>query len=104
MAKLKSLIEEVTKNMENYDLVRSARPLEDFVNEFSTWYLRRSRDRFKEGDEAGIETMGFVLREFAKVAAPFIPFIAEEIYRSVGGPKESVHLEDWPKADDQADR
>ena len=99
LAKLNQLITEVTENMENYDLVRAARPLEGFINEFSTWYLRRSRDRFKANDAAGIATMGYVLAEFAKVAAPFIPFTAEEIYRSVGGPEESVHLEAWPQAD-----
>ncbi len=98
LAKLNQLIFEVTQNMEKYDLVRSARPLQDFVNELSTWYLRRSRDRFKDGDEPGINTLGFVLREFAKVSAPFVPFLAEHLYQSVCDDFESVHLEQWPKA------
>lgn len=98
LAKLNQLMFEVTQNMEKYDLVRSARPLQDFVNELSTWYLRRSRDRFKDGDEPGINTLGFVLREFAKVSAPFVPFLAEHLYQSVCDDFESVHLEQWPKA------
>ncbi|MFA6215655.1 MAG: isoleucine--tRNA ligase, partial [Patescibacteria group bacterium] len=98
LAKLNQLNSEVTKQMKNYDLVKAARPLSDFINELSTWYLRRSRDRFKAGDKLGVKTLGFVLQEFAKIAAPFIPFTAEQIYQQIGGLEESVHLESWPKA------
>ena len=97
LAKLQQLNSEVTENLEAYDMVRAARPITSFINELSTWYLRRSRDRFKEGDMGGINTLGYVLREFSKLIAPFMPFVAEEIYRNVGAEKESVHLEDWPK-------
>ncbi|MDX9893592.1 MAG: class I tRNA ligase family protein [Patescibacteria group bacterium] len=96
LAKLNLLNQEVTKRMQEYDLVRATRGLGDFVDELSTWYLRRSRERFKSGDEQGVEVLGFVLQEFAKIAAPFMPFITEEIYRQIGGEKESVHLETWP--------
>ena len=99
LAKLNLLNQEITENMKQYDVVRAARPIADFINELSTWYLRRSRERFKAGDAAGINTLGLVLREFSKLVAPFIPFTAEEIYRQVGGEKESVHLENWPKAE-----
>jgi len=101
LAKLNQFNVEVTKNLENYDLVRAARPIESFINELSTWYLRRSRDRFKEGDVAGIKTLGYVLLEFSKISAPFLPFTAEVIYRGVGGQEESVHLADWPKAQEK---
>jgi len=99
LSKLNLLNQEITENMKQYDVVRATRPIIDFINELSTWYLRRSRDRFKAGDMEGINTLGFVLLEFSKLVAPFIPFTAEEIYRQVGGEKESVHLEDWPKVE-----
>ncbi|MFA6322908.1 MAG: isoleucine--tRNA ligase [Candidatus Buchananbacteria bacterium] len=98
VAKLNQLILEVTKNMNNYDLVGSARPIQGFIDELSTWYLRRSRDRFKAGDDTGVETLGYVLQELAKVCAPFVPFLAENIYLKIGGQAESVHLEAWPQA------
>ncbi|NUM25957.1 MAG: isoleucine--tRNA ligase [Candidatus Buchananbacteria bacterium] len=97
LAKLNVLNQEITEKMNSYQIVKAARPITEFINELSTWYLRRSRERFKDGDELGVQTLGFVLREFAKVAAPFMPFVTEEIYRQIGGEKESVHLETWPK-------
>ncbi|NTW22271.1 isoleucine--tRNA ligase [Candidatus Falkowbacteria bacterium] len=106
LAKLDELIEEVTKNMNAYDLPRSVRPIGDFINELSTWYIRRSRDRFKGEDEAdkqaALATTGFVLAELAKVMSPFMPFIAEQVWQKVtgnnfGNDSKSVHLESWPK-------
>ena len=97
LAKLNLLIKEVTENMKNYDIVKASRPFAGFINELSTWYLRRSRKRFKEGDQAGINTLGLVLSQLAKTMAPFMPFLAEDIYRQIGGPLESVHLENWPE-------
>jgi isoleucyl-tRNA synthetase len=89
--------------LNKYELDRASRPIMDFVDDLSTWYIRRSRDRFKSEDLETRETASyytaFVLRELSKVMAPFVPFIAEEVYRRVGGEKESVHLEDWPKAE-----
>jgi len=96
LAKLNQLIAEVTKQLEDYNLVKATRPIGEFINELSTWYVRRSRANFRDGDQAAINTLGFVLLEFSKVIAPFVPFTAENIYRQVGGRKESVHLEDWP--------
>jgi len=102
VAKLNVLNKEVTERMKEYDLVRATRPLGEFINELSTWYLRRSRGRFKEGDRDGIETLGYVLLEFSKLAAPFIPFTAESIYRKICNNKESVHLEDWSEFNKKA--
>lgn len=101
LSKLNALIAEVTKQMEAYDLPRSARPIQEFIDEFSTWWLRRSRDRFKSENEIdkqqALVTFRFVLLELSKVMAPFTPFIAERIYKEVGGKLESVHLEKWPE-------
>ncbi len=102
VARLNQLTKEMTDALEHYELNRAARPIADFVDDLSTWYLRRSRDRFKGDDEAdkqlALQTTQFVLIEFSKLIAPFIPFTAEDIFLKVKGvnAKESVHLEDWP--------
>ncbi|MBI3633609.1 MAG: class I tRNA ligase family protein [Candidatus Vogelbacteria bacterium] len=100
MARLSSLAEEVEKRLKDYELDRASRPIFDFLDDLSTWYLRRSRERLKSDDvgekAAALTTLCWVLEEFSKVIAPFMPFIAEEIYRSIGGKEESVHLESWP--------
>lgn len=99
-AKLNQLIAAVTEGLEKYDIFTSARAIAEFINELSTWYLRRSRGRFKSDDasdkSAALNTLGYILLTLAKVMAPFTPFIAEELYLQLLGQKESVHLEDWP--------
>lgn len=101
IAKLNSLIKEVTVNMQKYDLVLAARPIEDFINELSTWYLRRSRSRFKgenqQDKKIALSIIKYVLFTLSKVMAPFMPFMAEYLYQEVGAQKESVHLENWPE-------
>lgn len=98
--------ETVTKGLENYELDRAARPIMDFVDDLSTWYLRRSRDRFKDQNSSdknvATKTIAFVLLNLSKMIAPFMPFLAENIYQKVTGanfqnPKKSVHLLNWPK-------
>jgi len=102
LAKLNTLIDEVTKQMEAYDLPRAVRPIQEFIDEFSTWWLRRSRDRFKGADEEdkkrAIAVFRLALLELSKVMAPFMPFIAEQVYKKAGGELMSVHLDEWPKA------
>ncbi len=102
VARLDEVILEVGKRMDAYELDRASWPILDFIEDLSTWYLRRSRDRFK-GDDAkdknsAIATTRFILCEFSKIIAPFMPFLAEDIYQKVKGSdgKESVHLETWP--------
>ncbi len=103
LAKLQALVKDVTDGMEAYKLVEASRPIVEFVTELSQWYVRRSRDRFKGDDandkQAALATLREVLLTLSKVMAPFTPFIAEKIYREVGGEKESVHLEDWVEVD-----
>ncbi|MFA6594116.1 MAG: class I tRNA ligase family protein [Candidatus Buchananbacteria bacterium] len=105
LVKLNLLILEVTKNMEAYDLPRATRPLAEFIDEFSTRWLQSSRDRLKGDDETdkrqAIATFRFVLMELSKVMAPFTPFIAEYVYKQIGGKLESVHLETWPQVDEE---
>lgn len=103
LARLAQLTHEVTNGLETYHVVEPARALQDFVTDLSTWYVRRSRERFKSDDvqdaAAARETLGTVLHTFAKILAPFCPCTADMLYRELGGEKESVHLEDWPKTD-----
>ena len=104
LAKLNILINEVTEGLENYNTVKSGRPIKDFINEFSTWYVRRSRERVKGDDykdkQFALATMKYVLTELSKIMAPFTPFLAEYLYQKLNGKgkdKESVHLEEWVK-------
>ncbi|MDP3727265.1 MAG: class I tRNA ligase family protein, partial [bacterium] len=106
MVKLDALIAAVTVRLDDYDIVGAARLLDTFIGEdFSNWYLRRSRRRFQrpaaEGEkgEAAAVTATVLLR-LAELMAPFTPFLAEIIYRELrpklGLDEESVHLRDWP--------
>lgn len=105
VSRLQGTIQEVTKSLDVYDITRAARSLESFaVNDLSLWYVRRSRSRFqnpagkKELSEAS-SVLGFVLRETTKLCAPFLPFLGEHLFEKFS--KESVHLQDWPKAKKQ---
>lgn len=98
VSRLNELTSAVTVSLDNYKFLEPTRAIRDFVSDLSTWYLRRSRERFKnEGNDKNMAlvTTQYVLVELSKLLAPFAPFLAEHIYREVGGGKESVHLEDW---------
>ena len=99
MSRLSDLISDVTNGMDSYDMSEAIKPFDLFVDDLSTWYLRRSRDRIKEGDNEAKGTMYFVLRELVKVLSPFAPFTAENIWQKLknSNDEESVHLENWPK-------
>ncbi|MDD5153027.1 MAG: class I tRNA ligase family protein, partial [Candidatus Pacebacteria bacterium] len=101
LAQLALLGEVMTRSFDAYELDRAVKPLGTFVDDLSTWYLRRSRERFKSDDKEdraqAIATTREVFLEFSKLLAPVMPFIAEYIYGRMGGKKESVHLESWPK-------
>ncbi len=107
---LQTLINKVRDDMENYHLTNAPRAIEAFVDDLSNWYVRRSRDRFW-GSEAGQDkqaayaTLYEVLVTLAKLSAPFIPFLADELYRNLVGSLDpnaplSVHLAEYPVADD----
>ncbi len=102
LSRLSETHAEVTHHLDTHELDRATRPILPFLDDWSTWYIRRSRDRFKSEDaadrDAAIATTGWVLLQFAKLIAPFMPFTAEDLYLqlSVEDKKESIHLEDWP--------
>jgi len=97
ISRLNELIRDSTKYFENYDTVHACSEIKKFVDDLSTWYVRRSRDRFNEEDKGARETLAWVLQELSKVTAPLTPFIAEIIYHSTVDEKDSVHLQEWPK-------
>jgi isoleucyl-tRNA synthetase len=104
------LIKKVTADLEDYDAFSAGRAIGDFVDELSNWYVRRSRRRFwkSEADEDKIAanlTLYECLATLSELLAPFMPFLAEELYQNLvaeryPGTSESVHLRDWPVADE----
>ncbi len=97
ISKLAQTAKQVTSDLDSYNTVRATRILVDFINDLSTWYVRRSRDRIKENNEsskAALSVLGFALAEVSKLLAPFMPFLSDFIFRDITG-KESVHLETW---------
>ena len=110
LSKLNTLIKTVDDNLNNYRIPEAARALDDFVDEMSNWYVRRSRERFwakgMEQDKINAYmTLYTALVTVAKCAAPMIPFMAEDIYRNLvcsidASASESVHLCDFPVANE----
>ncbi len=102
LLRLDQMVSTATEAFDRYDVIRASRPMRDFVEDFSTWYVRRSRDRVKAKDEQdkqyALATMRHTLHVFSRVIAPVMPFVAEEIFQSVKGndDAESVHLAEWP--------
>ncbi len=104
LARLGQTIDLVTRNLEAYALDKATRPIADLIDDVSTWYLRRSRDRFKvepgadsSDRDAAVFTLRFVLERLSRIMAPVTPFMAEALYKkSRFGDTESVHLESWP--------
>ncbi len=100
-SKLNLLIQDATERLDRYDITAVARKIEEFINDLSVWYVRRSRSRFKNEDKKAIRSLRRVIFNLIRLMAPFVPFITEYIYQEMEGRKESVHLEDWPDARDK---
>ena len=102
IARLDELIGSVTSGFEKYQLDVATRPIAGFIDDLSVWYLRRSRDRFKEDGtdkKAALATLRFVLHRLSLVIAPTMPFFAEYLFQSIREEEdeESVHLATWPE-------
>jgi isoleucyl-tRNA synthetase len=109
VSSMETLIADVTLAMDSYDLQRAVRPFVKFIEDLTNWYIRRSRRRFwksqNDNDKLyAYRTLRYVLVQLSKVAAPFTPFIAEEIYQNLRGKSDptSVHLCDFPTANSSA--
>ena len=98
LAKTRELVEDVTAELDALDSPMAAAKLRDFADVLTNWYVRRSRDRFWSGDDTdAFDTLFTVLETVARVAAPLIPLVAEDMWRGLTG-ERSVHLTDWPDA------
>jgi isoleucyl-tRNA synthetase len=103
IARLNELITESTAGYKNYELDKATRPITDFVDDLSVWYLRRSRERLKSDDVAdkqlALGTLRFVMRQLSLVMAPSMPFYAEYLWSVIKEESdvESVHLAKWPE-------
>lgn len=112
MSKLNTLVKDVDSMLDSYQITQAALAIEDFTDELSNWYVRRNRGRYWSqeltDDKIGAYvTLYRVLTTLIKVAAPFVPFITEEIYQNlvVGldeNAPESIHLCSWPQVNDNA--
>ena len=101
-SRLAELNQAVSKALEAYEIDKVGKPIDEFIDDLSTWYLRRSRGRFKSEDEEtkteAMKALRGTLLTLAKIVAPIIPFVAEEIYQALRRKDDlvSVHLESWP--------
>ncbi len=110
LSKLNTLVKETAENLDNYKITEPARALNSFVDELSNWYVRRSRERFwakgMEQDKINAYmTLYTALTTLSRVAAPFVPYVTEEIYQNLvvnfdKTAHESVHLTLFPKYDE----
>ena len=113
LSRLQGLVGEVIERMEAFDCTAAGRAIAEYVDELSNWYVRLSRRRLWEGDRAAFATLRHCLLTVASLLAPFVPFLADEIYTNlVGGEDDafadapdSIHLADFPETDPElADR
>ncbi len=104
LSRFSEFVKSGTENLDNFRVFEPTRDVRDFVSDFSTWYIRRSRERLKsdnkeERNEA-LSTTKYILVNLMKYLAPFSPFFSDRVYQKVKeeSEPESVHLDNWPKA------
>ena len=108
ISKLNTLIKDIDEKLDKYEITSAALEIEEFTDELSNWYVRRNRERYwgtelTEDKISAYVTLYTVLVNLSKVAAPFVPFITEEIYQNLvvgldNNAPESIHLCTWPEA------
>jgi isoleucyl-tRNA synthetase len=100
VARTNELVRETTEAYDSYLTVNVVRAFESFVEDLSNWYIRRSRRRFWDGDEAAFRTLWYALVQSLRVIAPVMPFLSDHLWRTLAGPADdapdSVHLAGWP--------
>jgi len=110
LTKLKGIIQDTTKCLDDFQIVKAARLVEDFTGDISYKYIHWSRPRFKSTSpdrKEALKTLVKTFLELSKLVAPFLPFLSEELYqslkngllKSVSGINLSIHLENWPKTE-----
>lgn len=103
LSRLYQLRDEITAGMTEYNIPKALAGVIPFLDDLSNWFVRRSRRRFSKSSDAtdknaAYATLYSVLVYLAKILAPLVPFLAEELYKNMTGSTESVHLETWPAA------
>lgn len=99
LTRLNQTIKGISESLENYLISDAVKFSQEFVDDLSRWFVRRSRNRMSSGDNEALSTMYKVLLDFSKAAAPIMPFITERIYQNLridDSMPESVHLTDYP--------
>lgn len=108
LSQLNILVGKVTESLDTYKIGQAGRAVEEFIDDMSRWYIRRSRPRFQNAAKGSKEsadldnasaTLHHCLLTLSKLIAPFMPFFADALYQSLEGEEESVHLADWPVVD-----
>ncbi len=99
--KTNQLTENISKNLEKYNIPEATRLIEPYVNDLSRWYIRQSRDRFVSGNQQALQTLWQILIQFSLSTSPIIPFITEYFWQNLVVPidknkPESIHLENYP--------
>lgn len=100
LAKLKKLAQEVKQGIDSYDVAHSCNEITSFMEVLNNWYIRRTRDRFWEGDKQAFDVLYTVLVNLCKIMAPLMPFTTEYVYQALVDAKSSVHLTDYPMLED----
>ena len=98
LSKLKHLRDTVKQGLETYDVALATNEAASFMEVLNNWYIRRTRDRFWEGDCQAFDTLYTVLVNVCKILAPLMPFLSEHVFKTLTG-EESVHLCDYPALD-----
>jgi isoleucyl-tRNA synthetase len=96
-SRLQATVATVRERLEDFDATTAGRAIQEYVEELSNWYVRRSRPRFWDGDPGAFATLRSALVTLSKLLAPFTPFLADEIYDNLDGSEPSVHLTDFPE-------
>ena len=102
VSRVHQLRNDITANMDKYDIPRALEGIVPFLDDASNWFVRRSRRRFWKSDSSvdkmqAYQTLHYVLSYLALLLAPFTPFLSEELWGKMVGDK-SVHLHDWPNS------
>src|ERR671927_897707 len=99
LARTAALVDDVTAALDAYDIAGACERVRDHAEALTNWYVRRSRDRFWEGDADAIDTLHTVLEVTSRVAAPLLPLTMEKVWQGLTGGR-SVHLADWPSSEE----
>ncbi|MDJ0767550.1 MAG: isoleucine--tRNA ligase [Ilumatobacter sp.] len=99
LGELRGLVSGVTDRLDVHDLYGACEAVAGFLDTLTNWYIRRSRDRFWAGEQDAVDTLHTALVTLCQVAAPLLPFVSEHVYGGLVGGEQSVHLTDWPAAE-----